>query len=186
MTTRSILVEQIRRKLAGGNVPNNFPITEQEVGKLVDQTTNSIIGINYLNGLYDDYITTYENLEIKLDTTKNIYYCTLPAKPISVPNQGGVAQVSTMQDQSKLFLAVTANAQFLYSNISEILQGNSGYYVEQDKLYFVNYNPSTNADKILLKVLVDRSVFDDEEDYQIPPSIEELILTTVINKFSGK
>ena len=59
MTTRSILIEQVRRRLAGGEVPNNFPITVRDVGKIVDQVTNSVITINCLQGLCDDYLTTY-------------------------------------------------------------------------------------------------------------------------------
>lgn len=186
MTTRSVLVEQIRRKLAGGNVPNSFPITEQEVGKIVDQVSNSVIAIQCLQGFWDDYITTYEDREIKLDTKKNLYYTDLPAKPISLPDQQGVYQVSTMQDQSKIFLATRPNAEFLYSDINLVLQGKGGYYNTQDKIYFVNFIPSNNAETVLVKEIVDRSVFDDEQDYQIPPSIEDLILNTVFNKFSGK
>lgn len=186
MTTRSILIEQVRRRLAGGEVPNNFPITVRDVGKIVDQVTNSVITINCLQGLWDDYLTTYENRDITLDTNKNLYYTDLPAKPLSLPDQMGVYQVSTMQDQSRIFLATRPNAQFLYSDINLTLQGNVGYYNEQDKIYFVNFIPTENATKILVKEIVDRSVFDDEEDYQIPPSIEELIINNVFNKFQGK
>lgn len=186
MTTRKSLVEQVRRKLAGGNVPNNFPVTEQEIGKMLDQVANSVIAIQCLQGFWDDYITTYEDREVKLDTNKNLYYVDLPAKPISLPDQMGVYQVSTMQDQARIFLATRANAEFLYSDLNLILQGNTGYYNQQDKIYLVNYNPSTNADKLLVKEIVDRSELDEEADYQIPPSIEDLILINVFNKFAGK
>jgi hypothetical protein len=186
LTTRKLLVEQVRRKLAGGNVPNNFPITELEIGKMVDQSANAVIATQCLQGLWDDYLTEYEDLPIKLDEKKNLYYTDLPAKVISLPNQLGVFQVSTMQDQSSIFIPTTVNSQWLYPNLAEILQGNSGYYNEQKKIYFVNYNPNDNTDTILLKLIVDRSELDEEADYQIPPSIEEIIYATVLNKFSGK
>lgn len=187
MTTRKVLVEQVLRKLTGGNLSSSFAITELEIGKQIDQVTNAIIRINCLNGNWDDYLTTYENIPIVKDTNKDIYYCTLPAKVISIPNQMGVFQVSTMKDQSSIFLPATANAAWLYGeDLAISLQGNSGYYNEQDKLYFLNYNPSTNTDTILLKLIVDRSELDEEEDYQIPPDIEEMILLKTFNFYQGK
>lgn len=187
MTTRKVLVEQVLRKLTGGNISSSFAVTELEVGKLVDQITNGVIRINCLQGFWDDYLTTYENVSIIKDERKNLYYCTLPSKVISLPNQMGVFQVSTMQDQSILFIPATANASWLYGEELNItLQGNSGYYNEQDKLYFINYNPSTNTDTILLKLIVDRSELEEDVDYQIPPDAEEIILAKAFNFYMPK
>jgi hypothetical protein len=187
MTTRKVLVEQVLRKLSGGNLSSSFAVSELEVGKQIDQVTNAIIRINCLNGSWDDYITTFDNVSITLDESRNIYYCVLPSKVISIPNQMGVFQVSTMKDQSNIFLPVTANASWLYGfELSDVLQGNSGYYNEQDRLYFVNYTPFDNTDKVLLKLIVDRSSLDEEEDYQVPPDIEEMILLKTFNFYQGK
>lgn len=185
--TRGIFIEQIRRQLAGGNVPTNFAITPQEVGKKVDQVANDAIKIMCLQGMAADYVTTYENVKVQFDSNKNQYYCELPNKVISLPSQSGVYQVSTMKDQSKLILACSPSVEFLYSSdINAILQGNVGYYNQQNKLYLVNYESLTDTDTLLLKLVVDRSVFDDEEDYQVPPDMEALILMKTLELFQGK
>ena len=185
MITRKILVEQIRRKLAGGNVPNNFAITELEVGKQVDQVANAVIKIACLNEGFDNFLATYEDVKIVKDTLKNIYYCELPAKVIGFKNQEGVYQVSTMQDQSSLFTPCPTNVQWMSGEkINEQLQGRSGYYNQQQKLYFVNYSPSTNTDTILLKLIVDRSYLEEEDDYQITPDLQKLILQETFNFYA--
>ncbi|WP_288983751.1 hypothetical protein [uncultured Flavobacterium sp.] len=186
MTTRKILVEQVLRKLSGGNISPNFAITDLEVGKLVDQVANGVIAIECKKGLRDDYVTTYENVPIVLDENLNLYYSDIK-RVISLPNQEGVVQISSMQDQSIIFIACDANARFKYPNIADLLGTTAGYYNEQKKIFYLNYSPSTNITSALIKLVVDRSELDEEEDYNIPSGeIEDLIINLTLNKFQGK
>lgn len=183
MITRKILVEQIRRKLAGGNVPNNFAITELEVGKQVDQVANEVIYIRCADdGAWDNFLTTYENVPITLDSAKALYYFEIP-RVIGFKNQQGVFQVSSMKDQESIFMPLSANGQWLYQNINEVLEGCVGYYNDQKRVYLVNYNPATNTDNLLVKLVVDRSELDEEADYQITPEVQKLILRETVNFF---
>ena len=187
MTTRSILIEQVRRRLAGGEVPNNFPITVRDVGKMVDQVSNGVIEIKCKQGFQDDYVTTFENVPIAYDQAKCLYYSQLTGKAISLSSQGGIYQVSTMTDQAKTFIGCPVNAQFLYPNLADLLGDDAGYYNQQFKIWYVNYIPTEQTDTILLKMIIDRSVFEDDEDYQIPAGeVENLIIDLVFNKFQAK
>lgn len=182
MTTRKILVEQYLRKISGGNISSSFAITELEAGKLIDQVANKRIFIYCVQngGDWDSVLTTYENVPIVFDEAKKLWYCTIP-KVISFKDQQGVYQVSSMQDQENIFIPVYANAQWQYPNINEVLEGSTGYYNEQKRIYLVNYNPSEDTTQLLLKLVVDRSELDEEEDYQIPENLVEDILIGVLN-----
>lgn len=184
MITRKILVEQIRRKLTGGNVPNSFAITELEVGKQVDQVANEVIYIRCADdGAWDNFLTTYENVPIVLDSAKALYYFEIP-RVIGFKDQQGVFQVSSMKDQSLLFIRVQANALWQYGEkLNMILEGQAGYYNEQKRVYLVNYNPATSTDNLLVKLVVDRSELDEEADYQITPEVQKLILRETVNFF---
>ena len=186
MTTKSrgMLIEQIRNNLAGGMAPITFNPSIREVGIRVDQVANAVIRINCENDggvACGDYYTAYENVAILKDAGLNKYYCVLPAKVISLSNQKGVWQVSTMQDQSEPFTSIgTQGASIFKDDLYDLLQDEAGYYYEQGKLFFENYNPVQNTDTLLLKLIVDRSVFSDEEDYCVPPDIEDLIVEKVM------
>lgn len=181
MTTRSILIEQLRKRLAGGTVPDNFPVTKRDQGKLIDQVANKRIFIYCLQdgADWDNVLTTYENVDILFDENKKLYYCNVP-KVIAFKDQQGIFQVSSMQDQENIFLPVSVNALWQFPDINEVLEGNAGYYNEQKKIYLVNYNASNNTTKLLLKLVVDRSELDDEEDYQVPENLVEDILIGTI------
>ena len=58
-----------------------------------------------------------------------------------------------------------------------------GYYNDQKRVYLVNYNPATNTDNLLVKLVVDRSELDEEADYQITPEVQKLILRETVNFF---
>lgn len=186
MITRSILIEQVRRRLAGGEVPNNFPITVRDTGKMVDQVANAAIKITCLNEGWDNFLTPYENVPVLFDSAKNLYYCVIK-QSIGFKNQDGVFQVSTMEDQVNIFTPMPANTQWQFSENMNLILGNSvGYYNEQKKIYLINYSPSEDANELLVKLVVDRSELDDEEDYKITPELEKLILQEVFNFFQPK
>lgn len=186
MTTKKIFVEQVLSKLTGGNISPNFAIKELEAGKIVDQVTNGVIAIECKKGFRDDYVTTYENVPILFDSVKKVYYSDIK-RVISLPDQSGVVQVSSMEDQSVIFIPASANASFKYPNIQDLVGTTPVYYNEQKRLIYLNYSPNTNITSALVKLVVDRSELDEEEDYQIPAGeIEDLITGLVLNKFQSK
>jgi len=179
-----MLTELIRNALAGGMAPANFNPSKSEVGLRVDQVANGIIRINCEADsgiLAGAYYVPYEDVPILKDEKLNKYYCELPAKVISLANEKGVWQVSTMQDQSIIFIPIGTQGAWKYKEeLFDLLGNNPGYYAQQGKLFFENYNPVENTDTLLLKLIVDRSVFDDEEDYCVPPDIEDMIVDKVM------
>lgn len=187
MTSRAIIVEQVKNQLAGGKAPANFPITDQEIGKKVDQITNDIIAINCMEDiLCDDYCLPFEDVEILLDAALNKYYCVLPAAVISLPRQKGVWQVSSMQDQSLPYVSIgTQGASRYKADLADLLQGNVGYYYQQGKLFFENYNPALNTTTLLVKLIVDRSYLEDEDSYCVPGNIEKMIVEKTFETFPG-
>lgn len=184
--SRGMLIEEVRNQLAGGMAPINFNPSIREVGIRVDQVANEAIGIEcFSDDKCNDFHVAYPNIPIVKDASLDKYYCELPAKVIALPRQKGVWHVSAMKDQSLPWVKIGTQGAWLYKEkLFDLLGDTPGYYYEQGKLFFENYNPSSDTDNILVKLIVDRAVFDDEENYCVTPNIEKLIVEKVFELFS--
>lgn len=191
MTSRGIMIEQVRNKLAGGKAPANFPVTLREAGKLIDQIANEVIKIECkMDLMCGEYCIPYESISIKKDDSLNKYYCDLPAKVLGLDHQKGVWSVSSMKDQSTPWVRITTQGAFLYKskmqNLLEECGEVPGYYYQPGapKLFFEGYDPAIHTDNVLIKLVSDRSSLDDEDDYCIPADMENIIIDRVFQKFN--
>lgn len=181
-----MLIEEIRNQLAGGMAPIDFNPSIREVGIKVDQVTNDAIAIEcFSDDKCNDFYVPYENVKVEFSKSRQKYFCVLPAKVLSLDKQKGVWQVSSMTDQGITWTKIGTQGAWLYrEKLYDLLGDLPGYYYEQGKLWFENYNPGVNADNLLVKLIIDRAVFDDEDDYKITPNLERLVVDKVFEMFS--
>jgi hypothetical protein len=188
--TRIILVEQILSLLGGGRNTRAARWRQQEIALSVNEVRNTAARDFFYLGLKtgDSYIdpawlSSYENIQLQLDTNRSLWYCTLPALPIAIPEGKGISTVSLMQDQYSLFIPLKNNSMWLYNESGQMdLQGNTGYFQEGLKLFFPNYQPN-GIDTVLIKEVANSQDITDDEFFPCPPDIYEQIVKTVMSMY---
>lgn len=164
-------------------------IDQREVILLMDQVANDFArqGL-YLNmedgdrSIGSNYITTFKNVEVKLDEDFDLFYCKLPAKYIELPFNKGINYVCPMQDRANPFIVIGTNSPSMYKNSpAGLLQGRKGCWPEEGKLYF---QQEPKVDKVMIKlVITDASSISDDAPYPIDPSMEYKLIQEVVNLF---
>lgn len=99
--TRRAYCELILRRLANGDVSDDFPIKIEEVSQWIEQgvavaamknyTDNANIEIEYVS---DSFYTTFKNLSLTKDSETGFFNTTVPAAPYGIPKGYDVASVN--------------------------------------------------------------------------------------------
>ena len=109
---RRALIEQIRRKIYNGPVPNDATITENLVNQLLNQAIG-VAAVNNYNGslkmegvayINNSYYTTFKNIAISADENFT-YKIQLPSIPYSIGKNEGVSTVQ-VRDPSDSKLSI--------------------------------------------------------------------------------
>lgn len=188
--TRSTLIEQILSLLDGGRSPRGGRWRFQEIALSVNEVRNAaardffFLGLKSGDSFIDpSWLSTYENVQLSLDTNKNLWSCSLPALPIALPEGKGISSVSLMKDQYSLFIPLKNNSMWLYNESGEMdLQGNKGYFQEGQKLYFPNYQLN-GVDTVLIKQISNSQDIADDEFFPCPPDTYEMIVQKVVTLY---
>lgn len=103
--TRRYLAQLILRRLANGDVSDDFPIKEQEAAAWIDHgvayaaranyNDNANVDVEYVG---DGFMTTFKNLSLTKDSATSAYYVALPATPYGLPPGYDVAGVNLEGD----------------------------------------------------------------------------------------
>lgn len=188
--TRVILVEQILSLLAGGRDARGGRWAFQEIALTVNECRNRLArdyfyltlkgGDSYIDGAW---LSTYEDVDVLFDSNKKLWYSTLPATPIALPDGKGIHMVTYMKDQWNVFIPLRNGAMWMFGESGQMdLQGNTGYFQEGNKIYFPNYQ-SNGYDKVLIKEVADSTSIADDEYFACPPDVYEEIVQTVIKMY---
>ena len=182
-TSKYVLAEQVIRILKGGTPNDDVNIDVREVAMYIEQAFSNIVrsrlfsdkhsDVEWLNG---SYLYTFKNVEVVKDDDLDMYYSLLPATAIDLPNDTGVQYVGYMKNQKEAIRPVPPNFQSLFSGLAAFnLEGAAGYYVEGNKIYYVNWDGALDACKVLIKMMVSAS--SDEESHAF--AIDECNFTSI-------
>lgn len=188
-TTKYKLAEQAQRILLSGHVTDDREISLQELLLHVAQTfayavrtrffESKAIGEEHVNGVY---VYAFEDVAVKKDSKKNLYYSLIPASYIDLPRDLGVFQVSLMEDQENVFVPVPNGFLGLYRGMAAAnLQGRSGYWVESGRIYFVNVQDPTC--KVLMKLVASIADVDEDTEIDIPDDIQNMIVRSTVELY---
>jgi hypothetical protein len=190
MTTRAKLAEQILRLYKGGEVSSDNSLTLTEVKLLVGQTINRLLKIERLQmqaQLGDEFpdhtsIASYTDVVVKQDYDTGSYYATLPAFPISLPNNMGVWHISLLDDIDTPFIPIPSSSMGLLKNLpTGAMEGQIGYEVNGSQVVLKGDYFFSNNEKLLIRLLVvDLDNLTDYSPLPIPPDMEDAVIKEVL------
>lgn len=128
----------------------------------------------------NSFVATYENVEVKKNTNRDLYYIDLPKGVVPLPRDVGVDLVGPMKGDDD-FVRITH--QYQDKGYSQFIS-KTRYFIEGDKVYFKNLSPSTC--KILLRMLASIDAFDDDAEAPIPAGLEVEVIQIMFECFYGQ
>lgn len=190
---RQELAERIQRRIYGGDLTKDKQVHIVEIGLALDAAASYVISRNILDNIKvgnknvnGQYIISFRNIEVKKDSETDQSYIDLPAKYISLPNDGGILSVVDMKNITNPYIPVrfgSASANLTCGN----LEGRIGYYPEADKLFFTKDIYEKKIKKLMVK-LISSSVNDitDDQKYNLPIELEFEVVEMVVKHFMLK
>jgi hypothetical protein len=139
-------------------------------------------GVTEING---QYIFSFSDVAVTLDSARNKYYADLPAAYISLPHDYGVVSVSLMKSDDTPFVRMAAGQiGMITGTMAENLQGNTAYAIENARIYLPKTKVWDNTDALLVKIAVSLDGIDDDTTIFLPPDAQEALITMVMNKYN--
>lgn len=179
--------EELIKIINGGNYTSDSKITLRQAMRYIGQSRDFLVRKylwstdyemeDYLyGGFVVDYIITTE-----YDSTRNKYYAKLGKKPIWLPNNEGILQVSFPHDEVNGFIPMpTASMQVYGALDASFLEGNLGYYPEKDKIYL--YGLREEGCELLIKMIPDSESIGDLDYFPIAPDMVDEMYELALQK----
>lgn len=187
--TRGKLIEQIRRRLAGGNIPNDFPISKEEVEIFILQRVAYLLRIQLIEGIkYDNnravnpHFTATFSSDVKIDKDRGHIYALLPdATFIDLMGGRGIQRVQPKGAKwGNDLKPLSVGSSPLLANIpAGSLEGNCGYYVENDRIVIFNPVNQTVPKTVFITLVTG-------ETGELDPAIADVVRDSAIEFFSPR
>ena len=172
------LTEQILRRLAGGNVPKDFPISSQEIKLFIAEKVAFILRVQLIEGIkYDNnrsvnphFVIPFEE-KVKMDSTETHFYVDLPSTFIDMMGNRGIQRVvpkgGTWVDD---LIPLTVGASSLFSGTpAGDLQGDIGFYPQSKKIVLYTPNNRKPPSDVIIYLLTT------EDDSNIDPAVADMV-----------
>ncbi len=180
--TKGEFSELVIDLLSGGDSSTENKYHPEIVWKAAEFIYASIVAQSFFKdadgNAYDingDFITAFKNVDVKLDSDRDEKYSDLPTGIISVKDNRGLRQVSSMKDQKTVFTLIPNGALATHFGLeSSALNPYTEMYVEGGKIFYVNINKL--ADKVLIKMIGSISGLGIDNEIPIPANLEKALL----------
>lgn len=140
MATRAQIIEQVRRKLAGGDPMWDFKIDKREIALVVDQVRDSVVTAKLYQSIQGEdkevdgsFLVSYE---VSVLQDGNRFYSELPAKLLVLPREREIQQVRLVEDLQNPFIPIKITEIPLYNG--SVLGGKYCYYRRGERIYYYN------------------------------------------------
>jgi hypothetical protein len=188
--SKEILAEQAKLIIQGGLSNPDTELDLREIILFVEQAFGSVVktqifqnrqeGIQDING---QFIYSFV-IPIGMDARQGLPYSVLPANTLNLPYDQGVYDVSFTKDRSTNFKRVPNNFLSLTRGLKiGGLGGNIGFYVEGNRLYYVNLPEDNEIEEIMVKLVSPIQGLDDNESVEIPLEIQEEIVKRTVQMY---
>lgn len=189
MATRAQIIEQVRRRLAGGDPSWDFKIDQREIALAADEIRDNLVTIKLYQSLQGEdrevdgsYLVTYDDVPVLFDQHSKQYYSELPAKLLSLPRDRGIEQVMLKQDLRNTFIPIKLTEIPLFSTVGSVLDGNYAYYRSGEKLFYYNV-PISGFPCGLTMVLIPQGKYVPDDQNYCDPDLQDTIVTETFKRF---
>lgn len=161
--TLNQLAYQIRQDISNGRPSKDTPYNIDYIILKIREALNEVLALEITrrrgNGRDDDrsipstYIATYLDQEILNETSTGRDYVTLPDFYINLKYDKGIHAIAPMKNPLKTMIRIPDP--MVYSNLAagELEGDNFGYYVEDQKAYFMK-KIRDRVDSVIIKLVV--------------------------------
>lgn len=158
----------------------------------------NIVAINLeitLNDLYKDifyknvsdldhWARTFENVAVQYDSTRDLYYSTLPRSIVQLPERRGIRRISPMQSPEITFKPMGDNQKSMFMNLDVAEFGTDCWFsFDSDRVEYYNLPPDVTD--VLMKLLIPFSEHADTDEFTIPSGFNDYVIETVVGKLLG-
>jgi hypothetical protein len=174
--------------LAGGACPADLRgrYDKRIIEKYLEIVYSDIIYNTHRNAVqysdysqFDAYVKAYNDVPVLYDKPRNEYYCEMPAPCIELPKNRGVRLVAPMKAQRYRFIPTENNNADVRDALgTQSIVGYISFYREGGRVYFRNFN--TDYEKLLFKLLVPFSEFDDDDPIGIPAISSSQVFASIV------
>lgn len=174
------LAEQIKLVLGKGEIQEYASVVRQQLGIVVKnnfyQGKND--GISEIDG---QFLYPFNNLTPIMDEDNGEYYIEIPSAYLSLPHEAGINSVSLQKSSKIPIIRITSGYQGILSGtMSEGMEGFKTYYVIANRIYFPDMDDVADI-RLVLGVAFD--TIDDEDDLNISPDLQAIIINTAVQQF---
>jgi hypothetical protein len=184
MTTKSQLIERVRRILSGGYPSNRDRVKDAEIEKQLESAINRLLKVEMFNMTYNTdgmtipdgvMIGTYENIPLT-QGLNDTCFATLPVTPMYLPEKMGVFSVYPTSYPEAEFIPIPSGQYYILQQIKEInsLLGRVPYVWDGRKLIIYRNIIGDGIFSIDLKLAVaDLSTLGPNDPLPLSPELEE-------------
>lgn len=191
-TTYERIAEQIERRL--GKLTEDSDILRPELILAIRQR----LGVKVLERFYqtkaDDvgqidggFIYTFKNITVSEDTDLEAYYAVLPSSYPDILYGMGLKQVSPTKEPKTVYIPVKNGFTALFNGLEgATLEGQIGYYTENDRIYFTNMTASNNPPSVLIKITCPLDGLPPNTQVNIPSDLQAAVIEEVYAMYAPK
>lgn len=194
MTTKSQLIERVRRILSGGYPSNRDRVKDAEIEKYLESAINRLLKMEMFNMTYTvDGMTipdgvmlgTYENIPV-VGGLNDTCTATLPVTPMYLPERMGVFSVYPSSYPEAEFIPIPSGQYYILQQVKEInsLLGRVPYIWDGRKLTIYRNLIGDGVFTIDIKLAVaDLSTIGPNDPLPLSPELEEQAIQACVQIF---
>jgi hypothetical protein len=188
MATKKQIAEQAIRILSGGHLKPDRTIDIREVMLNLDQIRDARVRLDVLNSVKDgsytvdsDYLSFYSPVLVDT-TTEGVRSCTMPASTVSLYGGLEIYQVTPVNDLESPFIILQPGEVGMMSGSSALEHEDKVFcYKIGEQMFFKNLDALVLSVSMLIAVSGKEIAEDDE--YPVPPDVEDDLLKQLIQMF---
>jgi len=185
-----VAIDLIYQRINGGRLGTDINVYRIDIKEYLPVAINAVIKENQLLNirlkrdeeelLPDQYISTFEDVEVKYDEKRDIKYIEFPKTPII--DSGRAIFIMPMQGEED-FNYIVSRTQL--KGYDEYIGKKTFFWLEgSKKAFFKNISPLVK--KVLLQIVTSIAEMENEDELPIPIGYEQKVLDSCVEWFLGQ
>ena len=132
--------------------------------------------------IWEGVISTYQEQSPIKDTRTNEWYLTLPFKPLVLPKNMGIYQITPCNNNFEYYQVPSTFNSMFSNSPAKNLEGDSGYYLRGNEIRFTA--AQTEETKLDIHAVVSSEDIDEDDYFPFPADKENMIIDLAVEKYS--
>lgn len=152
------------------------------IGAVIEANFFKEYNIGEFGNIDAGFLQTFEDVPVLYSANRQKYYSDIPNLPIALPSGLGCYEITSMTDQSAVFVPISAGSAGLFKGLeAEFMFGESSYRQEGKRVYYTggNFQEQTNP-TVLMNILCDTSNLTLDDELPVPSNYIGQVRTAII------